>query len=82
MTSFRFRTHLIIYCTVITLLLTAALITQYSGLFRDHAIKSLADYGKAIPLNTSFAVADHLITENFASLLYAKLCCFYTGYML
>ncbi|MBV5338240.1 MAG: PAS domain S-box protein [Deltaproteobacteria bacterium] len=68
MTSFRFRTHLIIYCTVITLLLTAALITLYSGLFRDHAIKSLADYGKAITLSTSFAVADHLITENFAPL--------------
>ncbi len=68
MISFRFRTHLIAYCTVITLLLTAALIALYSGLFRDHAIKSLTDYGKTITLNTSFAVADHLITENYAPL--------------
>jgi PAS domain S-box-containing protein len=68
MTSFRFRTHLIVYCTVVTLLLTAALISLYSGLFRDHAIKSLTDYGKTITLNTSFAVADHLITENYAPL--------------
>lgn len=68
MTSFRFRTHLIIYCTVVTLLLTAALIALYSGLFRDHAIKSLADYGKTITLNTSFTVADDLITENYAPL--------------
>jgi len=68
MNSFRFRTHLIVYCTVITLLLTTALITLYSGLFRDHAIKSLTDYGKIITLNTSFSVADYLITENYAPL--------------
>lgn len=68
MNSFRFRTHLIAYCTIITLLLSTALITLYSGLFRDHAIKSLTDYGKLITLNTSFSVADYLITENYAPL--------------
>ena len=68
MTSFRFRTHLIAYCTVITLLLTAALLVLYSGLFRDHAIKSLTDYGKTITLTTSFSVANDLITENYAPL--------------
>ena len=68
MTSFRFRTHLIIYCTVVTLLLTAAVIALYSNLFRNHAIDSLTDYGKAITLNTSFSVADDLITENYAPL--------------
>lgn len=68
MNSFRFRTHLIAYCTVITLLLTTALITLYSGLFRNHAIKSLTEYGKIITLNTSFSVADYLITENYAPL--------------
>lgn len=68
MISFRFRTHLIAYCTVITMLLTAAFISLYSGLFRDHAIKTLTDYGKTITLNTSFSVADYLITENYAPL--------------
>ncbi|MDD2270647.1 MAG: PAS domain S-box protein [Desulfuromonadaceae bacterium] len=68
MISFRFRTHLIVYCTVVTLLLTAAFIVLYSGLFRNHAIQGLSDYGKTITLNTSFAVADHLITENYAPL--------------
>lgn len=68
MTTFSFRTHLIAYCTIITLLLTAALIMLYSGLFRDHAINSLTEYGKTITINTSFSVADHLITENYAPL--------------
>ncbi len=68
MTSFRLRTHLIVYCTAVTLLLTAALIVLYSHLFRDHAIDSLTAYGKAITLNTSFSVADDLITENYAPL--------------
>lgn len=68
MASFRLRTHLIAYCTAVTLLLTAALIILYSGLFRNHAIKGLTDYGTTITLNTSFAVADHLITENYAPL--------------
>ncbi|MFA6901107.1 MAG: PAS domain S-box protein [Desulfurivibrionaceae bacterium] len=68
MISFRFRTHLIVYCTAITLLLTAALIVLYSSLFKDHAIDSLTAYGKAITLNTSFAVVDDLITENYAPL--------------
>jgi PAS domain S-box-containing protein len=68
MTSFRFRTHLIIYCTAVTLLLTAAVIALYSNLFREYAIDSLTNYGKAITLNTSFSVIDDLITENYAPL--------------
>ena len=68
MISFRFRTHLIVYCTAVTLLLTAAVIALYSNLFREHAIDSLTAYGKAITLNTSFSVADDLITENYAPL--------------
>ncbi|MFH1020307.1 MAG: PAS domain S-box protein [Pseudomonadota bacterium] len=68
MASFRFRTHLIAYCTAITLLLTGAVIVLYSSLFRDHAIDSLTAYGKAITLNTSFAVVEELITEDYAPL--------------
>ena len=68
MTSFRLRTHLILYCTAITLLLTAAVITLYSSLFRGYAIDSLTVYGKAITLNTSFAAINDLITEDYAPL--------------
>jgi PAS domain S-box-containing protein len=68
MASFRFRTHLIVYCTAIPLLLTGAVITLYSGLFRDYAIDSLTAYGKTITLATSFAVVDDLITEDYAPL--------------
>ncbi len=68
MPSFRFRTYLIVYCTAVTLLLTAAVIALYSSLFKDYAMGSLVAYGEAITLNTSFGVADDLITENFAPL--------------
>ncbi len=68
MTSFRLRTHLIAYCTLITLLLTMAIVTLYTSRFKDYAIDSLTAHGKAITLHTSFSVADDLITENYASL--------------
>ncbi|MEW6500083.1 MAG: PAS domain-containing hybrid sensor histidine kinase/response regulator [Thermodesulfobacteriota bacterium] len=68
MPSFRLRTHLILYCTVVTLLLTAALIVLYSRLFQQHSIDSLTTYGKTIAMNTSFSVADDLITEDYAPL--------------
>ncbi|MEW6593924.1 MAG: PAS domain S-box protein [Thermodesulfobacteriota bacterium] len=68
MTALRFRTHLILYCTAVTLLLTAAVIVLYSRLFQQHAIDRLTAYGKAITLNTSFSVADDLVTENYAPL--------------
>ncbi|HIJ91419.1 MAG: PAS domain S-box protein [Desulfobulbaceae bacterium] len=66
MISLRFRTHLILYCTLITLLLSGAVITLYSSLFREHAINSLTNYGKILTQNTSFSLADDLITENYA----------------
>lgn len=68
MAALRFRTHLILYCTAITLLLTAAVIALYTTLFQRHAIDSLATYGKAITMNTAFSVADDLITESYAPL--------------
>ena len=68
MTSFRLRTHLILYCTAITLLLTAALIFLYSSIFKEHAISNLSAYGKAVTRSTSFSVIDDLITENYAPL--------------
>ena len=68
MTSFRLRTHLIVYCTAITLLLTTALIFLYSDLFKSHAIGNLSAYGMAVTRSTSFAVIDDLITEDYAPL--------------
>lgn len=68
MTSFRLRTHLIVYCTAITLLLTASLIILYSNIFKKYAISNLSAHGTAIARTTAFAVIDHLITENYAPL--------------
>ena len=68
MTSFRLRTHLIVYCTAITLLLTTALIFLYSDIFKSHAIGNLSAYGMAVTRSTSFAVIDDLITEDYAPL--------------
>jgi PAS domain S-box-containing protein len=68
MTSFRLRTHLIVYCTLITLLLTVAIVTLYTSRFKSYAIDSLTVRGKAITLHTSFSVADDLITESYAPL--------------
>jgi hypothetical protein len=67
-TSFRLRTHLIAYCTAITLLLTTALIFLYSDIFKGHAIDNLSAYGMAVTRSTSFAVIDDLITEDYAPL--------------
>ncbi|MBU4328455.1 MAG: PAS domain S-box protein [Proteobacteria bacterium] len=68
MTSFRLRTYLIVYCTIIPLLLTAVIISLYSSRFKDYAIDNLTAYGKVITKNTAFTVADDLITENYAPL--------------
>ena len=68
MPSFRFRTHLIVYCTAITLLLSAAFIVLYSSFFRGQAIDILTYHGKALTLNTSFAVIEDLVTEDYAPL--------------
>lgn len=68
MASFRFRTHLLLYCTAIPLLLTVAVTTIYSSLFRDYALDSLTAYGKTITLATSFAVIEDLLTEDYAPL--------------
>lgn len=69
MISFRLRTHLIIYCTAITLLLTVALIALYASIFKEYAINNLSAYGKAITLSTSFAVVEDLVTEDYTPLL-------------
>ncbi|MBU4407707.1 MAG: hypothetical protein KJ772_03240, partial [Proteobacteria bacterium] len=68
MISFRLRTHLIVYCTAITLLLTASLVILYSHIFKKYAISNLSAHGTAIARTTAFAVIDHLITENYAPL--------------
>jgi len=68
MLSFRIRTHLIFYLSVITFLLTAAIVTLYTVRFKEYAINSLSEYGKTITQDISFAVADHIITENFGAL--------------
>lgn len=68
MSSFRLRTHLIAYSTLISLLLTSAIIALYTSRFKDYAIENLTAYGKVVTKNAAFLVADDLITENYAPL--------------
>ncbi len=66
--SFRLRHHLFLYASVLTLLLTTAIIALYTLRFKEHAINSLTDYGKTITISTSFSLADHLFAEEYAPL--------------
>jgi len=68
MPSFRLRTHLLFWFTLITLLLTAAITTLYSLRFKEHALEDLAANGRNITMNTAFSVADALISENYAQM--------------
>lgn len=68
MVSLRIRTHLILYLSVVTFLLTAAIISLYTLWFRDHAMVTLTQYGQSIAQDISFSVADHIITENYGAL--------------
>ncbi|HIJ78559.1 MAG: PAS domain S-box protein [Desulfobulbaceae bacterium] len=68
MTSFRLRYHLLLYVSVLTFLLTATIISLYTARFKEHAITGLTEYGKAITVNTSFSLADHLFAEHYAPL--------------
>ncbi|MHB8791465.1 MAG: hybrid sensor histidine kinase/response regulator [Desulfobulbaceae bacterium] len=65
MISLRIRTHLILYLSVVTFLLSAAIISLYTLQFREHAMASLSQYGLTLARDISFSVADHIITENY-----------------
>ncbi|MFC1513159.1 hypothetical protein ACFL5J_01800, partial [Thermodesulfobacteriota bacterium] len=66
--SFRFRHLLLLYVSVLTFLLTAAIVSLYSVRFEEQAINALTEYGQTITVNTSFSLADDLFAENFAPL--------------
>lgn len=68
MKSFRLRTHLIFYFSAVTFLLTAALISIYTARYKEYAVASLSEYGKAITQNTAFSAADYIIAEDYAPL--------------
>ena len=62
------RSLLIIYCTVVTLLLTAALLLFHSRIFEQYAIERLTAHGKAVAANTAFLVAGEMVSHNYAFL--------------
>jgi PAS domain S-box-containing protein len=68
MVSLRIRTHLILSLSVVTFLLTAAIISLYTFRFREYAMSNLTEYGRTLAQNISLSVADHIITENFGPL--------------
>lgn len=68
MKSFRIRSLLILYSTLVSLLLTVALILFYTSRFQDFSLSQLAVHGKDMTRNMAFSVADDLIVENYASL--------------
>lgn len=68
MTIFRLRTHLLLYCTLIPLLLTAAIVIFFTHRFNTYAVDHLTAHGKEVASNISFSVADDLINESYAQL--------------
>jgi len=68
MKSFRVRTLFILFSTLVSLLLTVAIIAFYTSRFQDFSFAQIALHGKDMAKNIAFTVADDLITENYASL--------------
>ncbi len=68
MKSFRVRTLLILFSTLVSLLLTVAIIVFYTNRFQTFSFDHIALHGKDLAKNIAFTVADDLITENYASL--------------
>lgn len=66
--SFRLRSHLLAYVSLVTFLLTATIVSLYTNRFQEHAVRQLMDTGKIITANASFALADHLFAEHYAPL--------------
>ncbi|PLX50618.1 MAG: hypothetical protein C0613_03615 [Desulfobulbaceae bacterium] len=66
--SFRLRSHLLAYVSLVTFLLTAAIVSLSANRFQEHAVRQLIDTGKIITANASFALADHLFAEHYAPL--------------
>lgn len=66
--SFRLRYHLVLYVSILTFLLTAAIVSLYTNRLKEHALKGLTQYARTITVNTSFSLADHLFAENYAPL--------------
>ena len=68
MPAISLRSLLIIYCTVVTLLLTASLLLFHSRIFERYAIERLTAHGKAVAANTAFLIAGELVSHNYAFL--------------
>ena len=68
MPALRLKTHLILYLTVVTFLLSLAIITINTVRFKEHAVNNLGQHGKTIAFNIAISVADYLIAENYAPL--------------
>ena len=68
MKSLRVRTLLILFSTLVSLLLTVAIIAFYTNRFQNFSFAQIALHGKDLAKNIAFTVADDLITENYAAL--------------
>jgi PAS domain S-box-containing protein len=68
MRSFRIRTLLILFSTVVSLLLTVAIIAFYTSRFQKFSFSQLTLHGQDMAKNIAYAAADDLITEDYASL--------------
>ncbi|MBV5306213.1 MAG: PAS domain S-box protein [Desulfobulbaceae bacterium] len=68
MKSLRVRTLLIFFSTLVSLLLTVAIIAFYTNRFQTFSFGQIALHGKDLAKNIAFTVADDLITENYAAL--------------
>lgn len=68
MITIRIRILLLGFSTLVSLLLTIAIIAFYSSRFQEFTLSHLVDHGRDTAANVAFAVADELIVEDYASL--------------
>lgn len=68
MISLRLRTHLILYLSTITFLLSFAITALNSYRFKEDLLHNLSDHGKTLSYHISLSVTDYLLTEDYSSL--------------
>ncbi len=68
MNPFRLRTYLLVYCTLVPLMVTAAIVLFFTHRFNTYAVDGLTNHGKEVASNIAFSVVDNLINESYAQL--------------
>ena len=68
MVSLRLRTHIFIYLSIITLVLSVVFIYISTSRFSKQAMASLHEYGESMALDSAILATDYFLTEDYGSL--------------